>query len=253
MFSYQLRIANSLDDVKAAQKLRYKVFVQELSGNGDLVDHAAGLECDRYDAFAEHLVLVDPERPIGDHVVGVYRLMDMAAAERAGQFYAADEFDLSPILGSGRKALELGRSCLHPDHRGGAAMYQLWHGLSQYVLDHQIEVLFGTASFHGTDLAKLAQPLSLLHHRHLAPAHLRPQVREKNGFDMNILPEGDIDRRAAMLQTPALIKAYLRLGGCVGQGAYVDHDFNTTDVMLVLDIAQMNTRQRNIYSQKGRL
>jgi L-ornithine Nalpha-acyltransferase len=247
---FEVRVATDPADVLAAQRLRYSVFVRELGADGPMVDHREGIERDRFDTFFDHLVLVDPARAHGDHVVGLYRLMRQDAARAAGQFYSQDEFDLSPLLSSGRRLLELGRSCLHPDYRGGTAMYHLWNGLAAYIQTHGIEVLFGVASFHGTDPRSLRQPLSFLHHRHLAPAALR--MRSLVHEPMDLLPEAQIDRREAMLATPALIKAYLRLGGHVGDGAFVDHAFNTTDVCLVLDTARMNERQKNIYSKAGR-
>jgi len=146
--------------------------------------------------------------------------------------------------------LELGRSCLHADYRGGTAMYQLWSGLADYVAQHAIEVLFGVASFHGTDIDALAGPLSFLHHRYLAPPDLRVVARADHAQRMDLMPEDGLDRRAAMLATPALIKAYLRLGGFVGQGAWIDHAFNTTDVCLVMDTGRMNERQRALYARK---
>ena len=150
---------------------------------------------------------------------------------------------------SGRKLMELGRSCLDADYRGGAAMYHLWNGLARYVAEHGIEVLFGVASFHGIDPDELAQPLSLLHHRHLAPEPLRVRAQESHYQRLDLIDPDKLDRRAAMLQVPALIKAYLRLGGYVGDGAYVDHAFNTTDVCLVLDTERLNDKQKSIYSK----
>jgi len=136
-------------------------------------------------------------------------------------------------------------------YRGGEALYHLWQGLARYVEEHRIEVLFGVASFHGTDAGALAQPLSLLHHRHLAPPELRVRALEGHFQRMDLVPEDAIARAAAMRAVPALIKAYLRLGGCVGEGAYIDHAFNTTDVCLVMDTARLNARQRALYSGRG--
>lgn len=238
MSELQVRLATCETDLAAAQRLRYRVFVDELGGTGPLVDHDACRERDEFDAHCDHLILVDPARPEGDHVVGVYRLMQRAHAEAAGRFYCASEYDLSPLLASGRPVLELGRSCLDPAHRGGIGMHMLWRALGAYVARHEIELLFGVASFHGTDVAILAQPLSLLYHRHLAPPDLRARARVYQPMDL--VPPEQIDRKAAMLATPALIKAYLRLGGCVGDGAFVDHDFNTTDVLLVMDTDRLN-------------
>lgn len=240
---FTVKIAENEAELRSAQALRYEVFVRELGGGGEMVDHEAGLEMDRFDPFFDHMLVSDDAT---GEVAGVYRLLRSDQAEQAGGYYSDSEYDLAPLRASGRKLLELGRSCLHKDYRGGTAMFHLWNGLAAYVAEHQIEVLFGTASFHGTDIQALAQPLSMLHHNHLAPEDLR--VRARDFQSMDLIASEDLDRRKAMLQVPALIKAYLRLGGFVGDGAFVDHAFNTTDVCLVLDTARMNARQRRIYT-----
>ncbi|UWQ55528.1 GNAT family N-acetyltransferase [Leisingera caerulea] len=240
---FSVKIAATEEELRAAQALRYDVFVRELGGGGAMVDHDAGLEQDRYDPFFDHMLVTDTAKGM---VVGVYRLLRDDQAAKAGQFYSEDEYDLSVLKASGRRLLELGRSCLHPDYRGGMAMFHLWSGLAQYVEKHGIEVLFGVASFHGTEPQQLASPLAMLHHNHLAPPELR--VRSKSLQPMDLVAKADLDRKRAMLEIPALIKAYLRLGGFVGEGAYIDHAFNTTDVCLILDTARMNERQRKIYA-----
>jgi len=234
-------------DLRAAQRLRYEVFVAELGGDGASVDHDARLERDRFDPFFDHLILTDHDRD--GAVVGVYRVLRDDQAARAGQFYSEDEYDLSVLKRSGRRLMELGRSCLAPEYRGGAAMYHLWQGLARYIIENEIEILFGVASFHGTDPQALAQPLSMLYRRHLAPEDLRVRALPGHYQDLNLLPEAEIDRRAAMLQVPALIKAYLRLGGFVGDGAFVDHAFNTTDICLVMDTTRLSETQKNIYTK----
>lgn len=242
--SFTVKLAETDDELRAAQRLRYDVFVRELGGGGEMVDHHAGLERDRFDPYFDHMLAIDDGTGA---VVGVYRLLPGARAAQVGQFYSEDEYDLTVLKQGGRKLLELGRSCLHPDYRGGMAMYHLWNGLAAYVAEHQVEVLFGVASFHGTDPQELAQPLSMLHHNHLAPPDLRVRAQADAFQPMDLVAEADLDRRAAMVQVPALIKAYLRLGGFVGEGAFVDRAFNTTDVCLILDTARMNDRQKRIY------
>jgi L-ornithine Nalpha-acyltransferase len=243
--AFTVRIAKTKADLRAAQALRYDVFIRELGGGGSMVDHQAGLERDRFDPFFDHLLACETTT---GRVVGVYRLMRADQALKAGQFYSEDEYDLSVLKSSGRNLLELGRSCLHRDFRGSMAMYHLWNGLAQYVDDHKIEILFGVASFHGTDAAALAQPLTLLHQSHLAPPDLRATAHSEHFQRMDLVAPEALDRRRAMVQTPALIKAYLRLGGYVGEGAFVDHAFNTTDVCLIMDTARMSARQRRLYS-----
>lgn len=247
-----VRLAANEADLIAAQRLRYRVFVDELGGDGAMVDHAAGLERDEFDPVVDHLLLIDTRRDPaqGDHVVGVYRLLPGDAAARFGRFYCDDEYDLTPLRQSGRKLVELGRSCVDPDFRGGSGMFLLWNALADYVLDREIEILFGVASFHGTDIDALAPALSWLHHHHLAPPDLRPIARAPNAQPMDLIAPEAVDRRAAMTAMPALIKAYLRLGGVVGEGAWIDHDFNTTDVFLLMDTVAMSAKHRQFYKDR---
>lgn len=247
-----VRLATQDQDLRAAQRLRYRVFVEELGGDGPLVDHAARLERDEFDPVVDHLLLIDARRDPaeGDHVIGAYRLLRSDVAERFGRYYCDDEYDLTPLRTSGRRMVELGRSCVDPDFRGGSGMFLLWNALADYVLDHGIEVLFGVASFHGTDVAPLAQALSWLHHHHLAPPDLRPVARGPQFQRMDLVPADRLDRRAAMTAMPALIKAYLRLGGVVGEGAWIDRAFNTTDVFLLMDTAAMSDRHRKYYQDR---
>ena len=241
---FATRLANSDADFHAVQVLRYKVFVEELGGSGTGVDHERQIESDPFDAFCDHLMLSDPS----GRLVGVYRLMTNEMAEKAGGFYSESEFDVSGLMACGRPLLELGRSCLHKDFRGGAAMLHLWAGVADYVSRHDIEIMFGVASFHGTDLDALAGPLSLLSTAH-SSQDLICTARKPGAVSMNILASDEIDRKAAIIAMPTLIKAYLRLGGVVGQGAFVDHAFNTTDVMMIVDIAKMDPQTRAAYSQ----
>jgi len=246
----QLRMATTEADLISAARLRYRVFVDELGGDGPLVDHEARLERDAFDAVYDHLVLVDTRETDAelDHVVGVYRLLSGDAAAHHGRFYSEDEYDLTVLKASGRRLLELGRSCVHEAHRGGAALPILWSGLADYVLERDIEVLFGVASLHGTDVDALALPLAHLYRNFLAPEDLRVRALDGVYQSMDLVPPDKIDRVAAMRAVPALIKSYLRLGGFVGDGAFVDHAFNTTDVCLVMDTARMSDAARARYT-----
>lgn len=248
----QVRLAASEADFLAAQRLRYRVFVEELGGDGPLVDHQNRFERDEFDPVNDHLILIDPCRNPKefDHVVGVYRLLRGDRAAEFGRFYCDGEYDLGPLKASGRKLLELGRSCVDADYRGGTAMFLLWNGLADYVLEHGIEVLFGVASFHGTDIEALKMPLAWLFHHHLAPEALRVRVLPGHYQTMNLVDTAALDQRAAMVAMPALIKAYLRLGGFVGDGAFIDRAFNTTDVCLLMDTAAMSARHKGFYTRK---
>ena len=250
---FEVRIATAACDLLAAQRLRYRVFVEELGGDGALVDHDNRFERDEFDDVVDHLILIDKRRSVDslDHVVGVYRLLPGDRAQEFGRFYCDSEYDLSPLRSTGRSVLELGRSCVDLAYRGGSGMFLLWSGLAEYVLRHDIDLLFGVASFHGTDAQALAQPLSWLHHHHLAPEALRATALPEGFQRMDLIPAEDLDRREAMKQMPALIKAYLRLGGSIGQGAYLDHAFNTTDVFLLVDTKAMSQKHRDFYSARN--
>lgn len=249
---FDIRIARDEADLLAVQRLRYQVFVEELGGDGPLVDHEARLERDEFDEVVDQLLLIDTRRDRAalDHVVGAYRLLPGDRAASLGRFYCDSEYDLTKLKASGRKLLELGRSCVLPDYRGGAGLLLLWNALSEYVLDRNIEILFGVASFHGLDAQALAQPLSWLHHHHLAPEDLRPTALPGGYQRMDMVADADLDRRAAMTAMPALIKAYLRLGGTVGEGAFLDRPFNTTDVLLLMDTAAMSQKHRDYYTSR---
>ncbi|MDW4548535.1 GNAT family N-acyltransferase [Defluviimonas sp. D31] len=249
---FQVRLAAGETDFLAAQRLRYRVFVEELGGDGPLVDHERRFERDAFDPVNDHLILVDRRRDAAalDHVVGVYRLLRGDQAEAFGRFYCDSEYDLAPLRSSGRRLLELGRSCVDAGYRGGTAMFLLWNALADYVLEHGVEVLFGVASFHGTDVEALRMPLSWLHHHHLAPEALRVRALPEHFQRMDLVARDALERRAAMVEMPALIKAYLRLGGFVGEGAFIDRDFNTTDVCLLMDTAAMSDRHKGFYTRK---
>ncbi|WP_288951366.1 GNAT family N-acyltransferase, partial [uncultured Paracoccus sp.] len=179
-------------------------------------------------------------------------LLSGERAESFGRFYCDSEYDLAPLRTSGRSLLELGRSCVDPAYRGGSGMFLIWNALAEYVLAREIEILFGVASFHGTDIGALAQSLSWLYHHHLAPETIRPHARADGYHAMDLIPADQLDRRTAMKAMPALIKAYLRLGGMVGEGAWLDHAFNTTDVFLMVDTKAMSEKHRKFYETRPR-
>lgn len=246
--SFEVALAQTPEDLRAAQRLRYQVFVAEMGAQSSALDAAERLERDRFDAHCDHLLLRDLDRDPGDQVIGVYRLMGAAHAAAAGGFYSAGEYDLSPLTGSGLTVLELGRSCLRAEYRGGRALGLLWQALGRRVLEQGVDILFGVASFAGTDVAALNPALSLLRLEHAADPGLAPRAHGAGAVPLGDLAEQAIDRKAARRDTPALIKAYLRLGGRVGQGAFIDRAFNTTDVCMVLDVRELTPDQRARYA-----
>ncbi|NAZ36806.1 GNAT family N-acetyltransferase [Rubellimicrobium sp. CFH 75288] len=242
---YSVRMAATETDLRAAQALRYRIFVEEMGVRGGaLTDPVRRLERDRYDPFCRHLLLFDSLS--GPEPVATLRILTAEGAAEAGRFGTEDEFDIAPLRRSGQRLLEVGRTCLCPGHRGGAAMHRLWQALGAFVDADGADLLIGLASFHGRDPEAVAQPLTCLARHHLSPAGLRP--RSLRPIAMDRIGRRPLDRRAAVLGMPPLLKAYLRLGATVGEGACLDDDFACLDVCVVLRARGIGARARAIYA-----
>ncbi len=231
----QVRLAETTADIEAAQALRYRVFYQEMGAHPTIEMAVARRDFDDFDAVCDHLLVIDQAKGAGaDSVVGTYRLIRRSAALRHGRFYTASEYDISRLEAYPGELLELGRSCVEAASRNRATMQLLWRGIAAYVFHHGIELMFGCASLPGTDPDALAVPLSYLHHHHLAPEALRPRALPERFIAMNRLAPEEAEPALALPSLPPLIKGYLRLGGFVGDGAVIDHQFNTTDVCVLV-------------------
>lgn len=230
-----IRLAETPDEVRLAQQLRYQVFVEEMAVVPSDEMRREGREFDSYDPYCDHLLVFDNSPDASPQkVIATYRFMRREQARKAGQFYTQGEYDISPLLDYPGEIMELGRSCVHRDHRTGIGMQVLWRGIAAYVMHFNVDLMFGCASLFGTDVDKLALPLAYLHHNHIAPENLRPRALPELYTDMNLLTSEEIDAKTALMSLPPLIKGYLRLGGWVGDGAVVDHSFGTTDVCVVV-------------------
>lgn len=230
-----VRLTRNPDEVEASQRLRYKVFYEEYKARADDKTAATQIDADEYDSITDHLVVVDERLPAGPgQIVGTYRLLRRDVADKFGQFYTSDEFDISPLLTSGAELLELGRSCVLPPYRTRPVLHKLWQGIAHYVAEHKIGLMFGCASLHGTDVDALAPQMSYLYHYHLAAPELRPRALPSRYVELNRIPREEINARAVFSSLPPLIKGYMRLGASIGEGAVIDEQFNTTDVCIVM-------------------
>jgi putative hemolysin len=248
-----VRLAEDEIDIEAAQALRYRVFYEEMRARPTTDMARYRLDFDAFDPVCDHLLVIDESLgPDVDGVVGTYRLLRGSHAHRVGGFYSAGEFDLPAFGHAPGGLLELGRSCVDARYRHRATMQLLWRGIAEYVFRHEIKLMFGCASLPGTDVDMLAESLSYLRHFHLAPPELRGRARAERYVDMDQLPADDVDPRRAAARLPPLIKGYLRLGGVVGDGAVVDHQFNTTDVLVVVETDQVTDRYYNYYARRAR-
>lgn len=229
------RLAASPAELDAVQALRFRIFYGEMGAEADAETALSLRDRDAFDAVADHLLVVDHALGSGpESIVGTYRLIQRDGAARAGGFYSASEYDISAMQAFPGPVLELGRSCVDRAYRGRAVMQLLWRAIAAYVFRHQIDLMFGCASLPGTDPDQLADELTYLYENHLAPPALRPRALPERYVEMRRRDPRDVDGKRVQAQLPPLIKGYLRLGGFVGDGAVIDHQFNTTDVAVVV-------------------
>ncbi|MEM7680289.1 MAG: GNAT family N-acyltransferase [Pseudomonadota bacterium] len=244
-----VRLAENADEIEAAQKVRYQVFYDEHGAKPDEETAKTKIDKDDYDAYADHLVVVDRNDGT-DKIVGTYRLLRQSKAEEYGQFYSDDEYDLSVLKNSDLSLLELGRSCVLPPYRVRHVLNHLWQHIADYITEHKIDVMMGCASLHGTNVEELSQALSFLHHANLAPEELRVKALPERYVDMNIIAEDELDRRKIFAELPPLVKGYIRLGAVIGEGAVIDEQFNTTDIFIIVQTHLVTDKYRKHYERK---
>lgn len=243
----EVRFARSAAEVREAQRLRYQVFYREGGARPDIATLAVRRDVDAFDSICDHLLVIDnaaADRLGVPTVVGTYRLLRQEVAAQYGGFYSIGEFDIDALIRRhpGLRFMELGRSCVLAPYRNKRTIELLWHGIGAYASQHQPDVMIGCASLDGTDPDRLALPLSFLHHYASAPESWRAGALAQRRVEMNRMPKEAIDRRAALRALPPLLKAYLRLGAHIGDGAVIDHQFGTIDVLIVLRMALVKQR-----------
>lgn len=252
--SLEVRLAVRKSEVRRAQRLRYAVFYEEMSAIPTGMAMLSRRDVDAYDAVCDHILVIDhaateakPFRRPRPKVVGTYRLLRGEAAERQFGFYSAGEYDIAPVLAaqSGKRLVELGRSCVLKPYRTKRTVELLWSGIYAYVLHHRVDALIGCASLEGTDPDRLALPLSFLHHHARAPEGWRARALPERYVPMDRLSREAIDPKAALQALPPLIKGYLRVGATFGDGAVIDRQFGTTDVFVVLPVEVIGARYRD--------
>lgn len=254
----EARLVEDRAELLAAQELRYRVFFEEQGALADPATRRARRDVDRFDALADHLVVLDLERSTARRpvVVGCYRLLRERVARAGCGFYSADEFDLAPLLARPREAgrrgelLELGRSCVDPAFRNGAVVQLLWRAIAGYLEAHDCGLLFGCASLPGTDPAAVAGQIRWLHERHLAPLPLRPVALAARRVAHEPFAVEGYDPAAAFRALPPLVKGYLRLGAMIGEGAVLDEAFGTIDLCIVLPRERIDARYRRHYAPR---
>jgi putative hemolysin len=228
-------IANTQALIKEAQTLRYRVFAQEMGAK--LKSGSEGLDYDEVDLYCDHLVVYDNASA---KIIGYTRLLNQDQAKRLGRFYSQNEFNLDKVLALPGRFLEVGRTCIDPDYRGGAVLTTLWSALVQYALEGQFDYLLGCASitpgvsgyavdavYRAIDANNIAAPELQVKPLIPVPKALRCQ-RDESGI-------------------PPLLKAYLRFGALVCGEPYWDKDFNCMDLFILLPLDQLQERYSKHY------
>jgi putative hemolysin len=246
----EVRLARKKSEIRRAQRLRYKVFYEEMSAVPGALAMLSRRDEDAYDAVFDHLLVIDRgdasdgRRWRPSKVVGTYRMLRQDVAELNDGFYTQGEYDIAPLLAAkpDYSFMELGRSCVLKPYRNKRTLELLWQGVWSYVREHGADVMIGCASFEGTDPTAHAEALSFLYHSALAPEEWRVRAHSHLRVDMNMLPRERVNARKALKALPPLIKGYLRLGAYVGDGAVIDHQFGTTDVFIIMPVESIKTR-----------
>jgi putative hemolysin len=249
--SLEVRLARKKSEIRQAQRLRYKVFYEEMSAVPGALAMLSRRDEDEFDPIFDHLLVVDRGDPNDGRrwhrarVVGTYRVLRQEVADLNDGFYTQGEYNIEPLIrakGAGYSFMELGRSCVLKPYRNKRTLELLWQGVWSYVREHGANVMIGCASFAGTDPQAHATALSFLYHNALAPEDWRVKAHEHLRVDMNMMPADAVDVRAAIKALPPLIKGYLRVGAYIGDGAVIDHQFGTTDVFVIMPVEAINTR-----------
>ena len=224
----KVRLARTWDEVEAAQRLRWRVFADELGAN---LAGSAGRDQDRFDDHCEHLLAIDQ---LSGRVVGTYRLLTPAGAQRSGGLYCESEFDLTPLKHLRASMMEAGRACIDPVWRGSAVLSMMWGALYRVALQHRVDTIVGCASVGLADDPCYAADLAVSLEASWVESDSR--VTPHTPFDYRELASG------ASIDPPTLIKGYLRAGAKVGGIPAFDRDFQCADFLMILPLQRMTAR-----------
>ncbi len=220
---YTARFASNGADITAAQKLRYALF-----HSGD------GLDTDEFDEICQHVLVEEIDT---GKLVCCFRFLPLADGSEISRSYSAKYYDLSALTAYEGAMVEMGRFCVHPDHKDSAILRVAWSAMTTYVDEHKVDMLFGCSSFHGTDAETHMEAFALLKDRHLAPKHWLPRVKAPKVFQFaKKLKPKTPNLKLAMRAMPPLLRTYLVMGGWVSDHAVVDPEMNTLHVFTGVEI-----------------
>ena len=228
--SYRVRLASSDADRLAAFRLRFLVFNLELNEGLDTA-HATGYDTDEFDAVCDHLIV---EHPGSGKVVGTYRLQTGAVASANSGYYSEREFDFTPYKRLGDSVIELGRACVHRDHRSSEVLYLLWRGIARYAIHHGGRYLIGCSSLTSQDPAHGTAVYGAMRENLVeSPLRTVPQT----AFVMPLVPSQN-----ASDKVPKLLRAYLAVGAKICGPPAIDPEFKTIDFLTLMDLQALHPR-----------
>jgi len=217
------------EDVQAAQRLRFEVFNLELR-EGLSESYATGLDADGFDPVCDHLIV---EEAATGTVVGTYRLQSGPSAARNRGYYSEQEFDFSPFEPARAEIIELGRACVHAQHRNLSVLNLLWKGIAAYARDHSARYLIGCSSLTSQEPRDGAAMYRQLLNRHLAPEGWRT-----NPQPAYACPLSDVNPEPP--RVPRLLAAYLTIGASICGPPAIDREFKTIDFLTLLDLQSLS-------------
>mgnify|MGYP005987201703 FL=1 len=236
---YLVRIANTSDDIAAAQRLRHLAFVAEAVGQAV----QEGLDVDAFDALCQHVLIEDRK---SGQLVCCFRFLDIKDGSDINTSYAAQYYGLDALATYTGRMVELGRFCVHPAWQDADILRLAWGAMTTYVDDNAIDMLFGCSSFHGTDWAVHADALAMLKHRHLGPKPLLPHVKAPNVFKFAARLRRKPDAKRAARAMPPMLKTYLMMGAWVSDHAVVDRDLGTMHVFTSVEISAIPPARKRL-------
>lgn len=236
---YSIRIANSQEDVRAAQGLRFLVFNLELE-EGLESSFLTLRDEDNFDAACDHLLVES-----GGEVVGTYRMQTGERAAQHSGFYSAQEFDLTPFEKVRAQVLELGRACVHSEHRNLQVLSLLWRGIAKYAKDKGCRYMLGCSSLTSQDAEEGIALYQMLSQKHLAPEPFR--TKPLAGWEC---PIPAVEREPAPVpRAPKLLTAYLSLGAKICAPPALDREFKTIDFLTLLDLETLPANAAQFLSE----
>jgi L-ornithine Nalpha-acyltransferase len=240
----EVRIAENQFEIEQTLALRYNIFNLEM-GEGLPESRSTSKDRDEYDYFCDHLIVMDKTN---NQIAGTYRILRREIAKKNIGFYSETEFNLEPIYNLKEEVAEVGRSCVHEDYRDGSVISLLWAGLGEYMHQYNLRYLMGCGSIHSTDANSASEVYAYLRSKNsIASEELDVKPLESHkleGFNPN-LEVGDIS--SILKKIPPIIKGYVRIGATLSSAPALDRVFNTTDVFVLFDRKEVDTRYGKHY------